>query len=395
MPILPSVPCDSHPMVTHAKSEIFKTRHPIHPIHPVHLSLVQSSPLLHALLVTSEPKGFKSIAKNPAWLAAMDDEMKALQTNHTWDLVPRPSNTNIVGSKWVFWTKFHSDGSIDRFKAHLVAKGYTQLPCLDYTDTFSPVVKASIVRVVLSLTVSHKWSLRQLDVKNAFLNGILHETVYMDRTNHSLFVFNRQDDLIYLLLYIDDIILTGHNSVLINRFITQLHAEFAIKDLGPINCFLGLKASYIPDGIFLSQVKYATDILARAQLLDSKLVPTPMIVSQRLSSKGAPFEDPALYRSFVGVLQYLTITRPDLAHSVNSVSQFLHAPTDVHFQAVKRIIHYVKGTLHFGLKFTSSSSMSLVAYSDVDWAGCPDTRRSTSGYSIYLNNNLISWSAKK
>ncbi|KAF5468594.1 hypothetical protein F2P56_012737 [Juglans regia] len=162
-------------MITCAKYGIFKTQH------PAHLSSIKSSPLIHALLVTSEPKGFKSATKNPAWLAAMDDEMKALHTNHTWDLVPRPFSTNIVGSKWVSRTKFLSDGSIDHFKACLVAKGYTQLPGLDYTDTFSPMVKASTVRVVLSLAVSHKWPLRQLDVKNAFLNGILHETVYMEQ----------------------------------------------------------------------------------------------------------------------------------------------------------------------------------------------------------------------
>ena len=192
--------------------------------------------------------------------------MKALQINHTWDLVSRPSNANIGNSKWVFRTKFLSDGSIKRFKARLVAKGYTQLPGLDYMDTFSPIVKASTVRVVLSLAMSHKWPLRQLDVKNAFLNGILHETVYMEqppgyvdhhpplrvcklkkalyglkqaprawfqrfssfllrlgfscsRAYTSLFVFNWKDDLIYLLLYADDIILIGNNSALINRFI--------------------------------------------------------------------------------------------------------------------------------------------------------------------------------
>ena len=104
-----------------------------------------------------------------------------------------------------------------------------------------------------------------------------------------------------------------------------------------------------------------------------------MIVSQRLSFESAPFADPTFYRSLVGALQYLTITRPDFAHSVNSISQFLHAPTDVHFQAIKRILCYIKGTLHYGLKFTSSSSMGLVAYSDVDWVGCPDTRHSTFG----------------
>ncbi|WJZ98521.1 hypothetical protein VitviT2T_017037 [Vitis vinifera] len=259
--ITSSAPSGSHPTITRAKSRIFKTRH------PAHLSFVQSIPFIHALLATSELTGFKSAAKNPAWLAVMDDEMKALQINHTWDLVPRPSNANIVGSKWVFRTKFLSDGSIEPFKARLVAKGYTQLPGLDYTDTFSPVVKAFIVRVVLSLAVSHKWPLRQFDIKNAFLNGILHETIYMEqllgyvdprhplhvcklkktlyslkqvprawfqhfssfllrlgfscsRADTSLFVFNQQDDLIYLLLYVDDIILTGNNFVLINRFIS-------------------------------------------------------------------------------------------------------------------------------------------------------------------------------
>ena len=147
----------------------------------------------------------------------------------------------------------------------------------------------------------------------------------------SLFVFNWQDDLIYLLHYVDDSILTGNNSALIDRFISQLHSDFAVKDLGPLTYFLGFEASSIPDGLFLSQVKYATNVLARAHLLDSKPVTTPMIVSQRLSSEGVPFADSTLYHSLVSALQYLTITRHDLAHLVNSVSQFLHAPTDVHF----------------------------------------------------------------
>ncbi|KAF5472864.1 hypothetical protein F2P56_009535 [Juglans regia] len=116
-----------------------------------------------------------------------------------------------------------------------------------------------------------------------------------------------------------------------------------------------------------------------------------MVISQHLTRNGSPFLNRTLYRSFVGALQYLTITRPDIAHAVNSVSQFLHAPTTDHFLVVKRILHYVKGTLHFSLIFRSSAvSGALVAYSDADWADCPDTRRSTSGYSIYLSDNLVS-----
>uniref|UniRef100_A0A2N9I5H9 Integrase catalytic domain-containing protein n=1 Tax=Fagus sylvatica TaxID=28930 RepID=A0A2N9I5H9_FAGSY len=405
-----ATPMPSHPMLTRAKAGIFKTRH------PANLALLGSSGLLSALLASTEPKGFKSAAKNPAWLAAMDEEIQALQTNRTWILVPRPANTNIVGSKWVFRTKYLPDGSIERLKARLVAKGYTQVPGLDYTDTFSPVIKATTVRVVLSLAVTNKWPLRQLDVKNAFLNGSLTEHVYMEqppgyidprfphhvchlkkalyglkqaprawfqrfssflltlgfscsRADTSLFVFHQQSGIIYLLLYVDDIIITGNNSSLLDSFTHKLHSEFATKDLGSLSYFLGLEASPTPDGLFLSQLKYARDILTRAQLLDSKPVHTPM---------------------------YLTITRPDIAHAVNSVSQFLHAPTADHFLAVKRILRYVKGTLHFGLTFRPSAAPgTLVAYSDADWAGCPDTRRSTSGYSIYLGDNLVSWSAKK
>jgi transposase InsO family protein len=170
-----ATPMPSHPMLTRAKAGIFKTRH------PANLALLGSSGLLSALLASTEPKGFKSAAKNPAWLAAMDEEIQALQTNRTWTLVPRPANTNIVGSKWVFRTKYLPDGSIERLKARLVAKGYTQVPGLDYTDTFSPVIKATTVRVVLSLAVTNKWPLRQLDVKNAFLNGSLTEHVYMEQ----------------------------------------------------------------------------------------------------------------------------------------------------------------------------------------------------------------------
>ncbi|XP_068645126.1 uncharacterized mitochondrial protein AtMg00810-like [Aristolochia californica] len=192
------------------------------------------------------------------------------------------------------------------------------------------------------------------------------------------------------------LLLRGNNPSLLDSFAHKLHSEFANKDLGSLNYFLGLEATPTDDGLFLSQLKYARDILTRAHLLDSKPVHTPLVVSQHLSSTGQSFSDHTLYHSLVGSLQYLTITRPDIAHAVNSVSRFLHSPTVDHFLAVKRILRYVKGTLHYGLTFRPSASPgSLVAYSDADWAGCPDTRRSTSGYSIYLGDNLVSWSAKK
>ncbi|KAJ0985382.1 hypothetical protein J5N97_003738 [Dioscorea zingiberensis] len=211
----------------------------------------------------------------------------------------------------------------------------------------------------------------------------------------SLFVFSRSGGIIYLLLYVDDIVVTSNNTVLLDAFISQLHREFATKDLGSLHYFLGLEVHRTPAGLFLSQTKYAHDILARINMLECKPVATPMVVSHHLSCDGDLCSDATLYRSLVGALQYLTITRPDISHAVTAVSQYMHAPTELHLQAVKRILRYVKGTLPYGLFFSPSPPTGLLAYSDADWAGCPDTRRSISGYCIYLGDNLIAWSSKK
>ncbi|KAI3522941.1 hypothetical protein L1887_00993 [Cichorium endivia] len=167
----PQLVTSGHPMVTRSKSGIFK------PLHRLDLATVSVTKLHQALFSITQPRGYKSAAKYPQWLVAMHDEMEALRQNNTWTLVPRPLDSNVVGSKWVYRVKYNSDGSVERFKARLVAQGFTQIPGLDYSHTFSPVVKASTVRIVLSLAVTNKWRLHQLDVKNAFLHGHLNETV--------------------------------------------------------------------------------------------------------------------------------------------------------------------------------------------------------------------------
>ncbi|GJW57947.1 uncharacterized mitochondrial protein-like protein [Tanacetum coccineum] len=215
------------------------------------------------------------------------------------------------------------------------------------------------------------------------------------RADTSLFVFTKDSCIMYLLVYVDDLILTGNNESLLTSFTTRLNQEFAIKDLGDLSYFLGLEVSYTNDGLFLSQAKYATDVLTRAALLDSKPVSTPLAANEVFVTGGSLFANPTLYRSLVGALQYLTITRPDLSYAVNQASQFLHAPTDAHFQSVKRILRYVKGTITYGLIFRRPHSNSILGYSDADWARCIETRRSTYGYSIFLGGNLVSWSAKK
>ncbi|GJY48807.1 uncharacterized mitochondrial protein-like protein [Tanacetum coccineum] len=153
--------------------------------------------------------------------------------------------------------------------------------------------------------------------------------------------------------------------------------------------------SFHSSSLDLTKTKYAHDILSRAGFLNSKSVSTPLSTYANLTINGDLFSYPTLYRSLVGGLQYLTITRPDLSYAVNQVSQFLHAPTNDHFQAVKRILRYVKGTMTFGLAFNRSPRASLTAFSDSDWARCTETRHSTYGYSIFQGRNLVSWSAKK
>ncbi|KAK9073343.1 hypothetical protein SSX86_007667 [Deinandra increscens subsp. villosa] len=426
----------SHPMITRGKAGIFK------PKYHANLAHLHSHNLYHALFSSTIPKGFKSAAKHKLWLDAMDEEMSALRANKTWVLVPRPYSENVVGAKWIFRIKYRPDGTIDRHKARLVAQGFTQIPGLDFSHTFSPVVKAATIRIVLSLAVVNNWPLHQLDVKNAFLNGNLSETIYMEqppgfvddrfpghvcklnkalyglkqaprawfqrlssfllkngftcsKSDTSLFILKSDSCILYLLVYVDDLVLTGNNPSQLKSFISILHKEFATKDMGSLSYFLGLEVVRSPAGLFLSQSKYAHDIVNKAQLLDSKPVYTPLAASQVLTSQGVPYSDPTEYRSLVGALQYLTITRPDLSFAVNQVSQFLHQPTVDHFQCVKRILRYVKGTLSFGLHFTKPKDINILGYSDADWARCIETRRSTYGYSIFLGGNLVSWSAKK
>jgi hypothetical protein len=194
---------------------------------------------------------------------------------------------------------------------------------------------------------------------------------------------------------VDDIILTGTNEEEIQHVKHELQREFDMKDLGLLHYFLGLQITYLPDGLFISQSKYATDIIDKAGMTDCNSSITPCApYAKLLKNEGAPFTDVKTYRKLVGCLQYLTFTRPDIAYSVNSVCQFMQSPTEQHFLAVKRILRYVKGTLDYGITF-KSAPLELRAYTDSDWAGDPNDRRSTTGMIIFLGNSPISWSSRK
>ncbi len=191
-------------------------------------------------------------------------------------------------------------------------------------------------------------------------------------------------------------VITGNDPTRIKWLITQLGQEFSIKDLGFIHHFLGIEAHYTNNGLFLCQTRYAEDILHRASMQSSRPISTPMPEKGRhLPSTDGPYPDPSHYRSLVGALQYLTFTRPDLSYSVNFACQFMHSPTMAHYKLVKRILRYVRGTTSLGIIIHASSTLDLYGFSDADWAGCPTTRRSTTGFCTFLGSNCISWSAKK
>ncbi|CAH9141381.1 unnamed protein product [Cuscuta epithymum] len=427
------IPTSTHPMITRSKAGVFRPN-PIYNLTNIHNPSVIASPL---------PKSHVQALQDPNWTSAMNSEFTALINNKTWELVPRPPNANVIRCMWLFKHKYRSDGSLERHKARLVVNGKSQRLGIDCDETFSPVVKPATIRTVLSIALSHSWPLHQLDVNNAFLHGFLNETVYMhqppgfrdvtrpnhvcllkkslyglkqaprawyhrfashvaklgfqhSKVDHSLFIHHNAGATAYLLLYVDDIIITASSTALLNDIISKLAAEFSIKDLGPLSYFLGISVTHSPGSIFLSQAKYAGEILQRAGMHSCNSSNTPVDTKAKLrAAVGPPVPDPTLYRRLAGALQYLTFTRPDLSYAVQQVCLYMHDPRVPHLDALKRILRYIKGTQHHGLHLRASATNQLLAYTDADWGGCPDTRRSTSGYCIFLGENLISWSSKR
>ncbi|XP_019054960.1 PREDICTED: uncharacterized protein LOC109115420 [Nelumbo nucifera] len=204
-------------------------------------------------------------------------------------------------------------------------------------------------------------------------NFLISHDFIESKVDASLFIHHTSCDITLLLIYIDDIIITGSNSTLIEHFINALASEFSIWDLGPLHFFLGLESQPTSDGIILSQSKYALDLLHRARMADAKPCTTPMAATIKLSTDDSKaYDDPTLYHSTVGALQYLTMTRPDLAFLVNKVAQYMSKPTVNHWAALKCILHYIKHTHTLGLHIRHSCSTQLHGYSDSDWTGCLD-----------------------
>ncbi|RVW14559.1 Retrovirus-related Pol polyprotein from transposon RE1 [Vitis vinifera] len=373
---------------------------------------------VNQLSTVAIPNSVQEALADPRWKAAMNEEMKSLQKNETWELVECPPGKKPVGCRWIYTVKYKADGSIERFKARLVAKGYTQTYGIDYTETFAPVAKINTVRVLLSLAANLDWPLQQFDVKNAFLHGELSEEVYMDlppgcmvsekqcqkvcKLKKSLYGL-KQSPRAWFGRFTKSMRAFGYRQITGNdpeerkALQNYLSREFEMKDLGPLKYFLGIEVSRSSEGIFLSQRKYALDLLQETGMSGCQPVNTPIEEGLKLCVEPNQVStDKGRYQRLVGRLMYLAHTRPDLAYALSVVSQYMHNPGEQHMNAVMRILRYLKNAPGKGILFAKNvDHQSIEVYTDADWAGAVDDRRSTSGYFTFVGGNLVTWKSKK
>jgi len=377
----------------------------------------------------------------------MDKELAELNANGTWELVDAPDGANIVTSKWVYKIKFGSNGELERFKARLVARGFTQRYGVDFESTFSLVLKISSLRFIVMLAAIWKVKLRQGDVPNAYLKSALDKPIYLrpppgttsahdnrvwlllkglygleqsgklwndlidaflqaqgfqrSRMDPCLYFLRRHGMLRVLGLYVDDILIVSQDPKISDLVMTQLTERFNIKDLGEAQKCLGIWIDYTANGIAVHQHQTTLDLLAKVGLHQCKASSTPMDVNHRFfEENGEPYQDTTLYREVIGSLLWLSnCTRPDIDTTTNCLSRFVSCPTSAHWNGVKRILRYLRGNSDTGLFFKYgngiASKLQPVIYSDANWAGDSSSAKSTSGSVLQINGMTISWSSRK
>ncbi|KAD6795877.1 hypothetical protein E3N88_06773 [Mikania micrantha] len=428
----------AHPASTQDTSTVYPSTHFISYENFTHVH----KRFLAAITTNVEPKNFKQAMQDPKWVEAMKQEIQALEKNNTWTIETLPEGKRAIDSKWVYKIKYKPNGDVERYKARLVARGFTQIEGEDFHDTFAPVAKLVTVRTLLAVATKRNWFIHQLDVNNAFLHGDLDEEVYMkiphgflkendnrvcrlrkslyglkqashnwyqkftnallglsfttSKADHSLFLYRHKDVFIAVLIYVDDVIMAGNNLNKMQEVKDRLRDQFSIKDLGPLKYFLGIEVARTSRGLVLSQRKYTLDILEDSGMEGCR--PSSFPIEQNLKL-GIEEQDPPVdagrYRRLIGRLLYLQATRPDIAYSVNTLSQFVFDPRQSHMEAVTRVLRYLKSSPGQGILLSKEEGENLVVYSDSDWLGCPLTRRSRTGYLALLGGAPISWKTKK
>lgn len=377
------------------------------------------------------------------WKRAMDDEMKSLNENHTWKLSTLPQGAKAIPCKWTYRVKTNPDGSVNRYKARLVIKGFSQRYGIDYSQTFSPVARMATIRSILSIAASEQMHLAQFDVSTAFLYGELEEVIYMQQpegykngtdqvcqlqkslyglkqasrcwfkrfgkylislgfkvsdADPCLFMRKENDKSIIMALYVDDGLVAATDPQDLKIFLQDLSKEFKITSQ-KASYFLGLEIEQTDDYITINQQAFAKKILERFNFSDCKPVSTPMLKASEISQPGKENSKAHNfpYRQAVGALMYLMLgTRPDLAYSVGFLSRSLENPSLEDVARVKRVFRYVAGTLTKGITYTRKVKRGILeTFSDADFGGCTKTGRSTSGVVVKYAGGAISWMSQR
>ena len=395
-----------------------------------------------------EPKNFADAmasSEKQKWHDAMVEELSALNKNKTFELVDLPQGKHAIGALWVYKRKLDSEGKIAQYKARLVARGCSQKRGLDYEETFAPVAKMMSIRIILAVAASECFNVHQLDVNNAYLNGKIDIEIYMrqppgfkdkDRPDAVLrlskslyglkqagriwyevvrgylvesmfnqttadpcvFIRSSKDSKLIIGLYVDDFIIVGKLPD-ISVFKKEISAKFSIKDLGEAKHLVGLQVIQSELGIYLTQSTYLRQTLDLFGLTDCNSVVVPILGGedhQNGPTSADALCDARVYRGIVGKLMYAMVgTRPDIAYAVGVLGRFASAPLEKHMAMAKRALRYVAGTRDASLFFPAGDgSIHLEGYTDSDWGGDKETRRSTGGYVFMVNETPVSWSSK-
>ncbi|KAL0348008.1 UNVERIFIED_CONTAM: Retrovirus-related Pol polyprotein from transposon RE2 [Sesamum angustifolium] len=286
----------------------------------------------------------------------MEEEIKMIEKNNTWELADRPKDKEVIGVKWIYKTKLNADGSIQKHKARLVAKGYSQLPEIYVEQPQGFIAKGSeekVLRLKKAL-----YGLKQ--APRAWYNRI--DKYFMDRG----FWRSLSEPTLYIKSQ-------GNNEKMIQDFKEDMMKTFEMSDLGLMHFFLGIEINQEKEGIFICQRKYTETLLKKFKMESCKTVTTPLVTGEKYQKEdGSQKVDGSIYRSLIGSLLYLTTTRPDIMFATSLLSRFMQSPSQVHYAAAKRILRYLRGTKDFGIWYKSTNDAKLVGYTDSDWAGSVD-----------------------
>ena len=383
-------------------------------------------------------------ADSDEWKAAMKEEMASLQENETWELTQLPHGKKAIGCKWVFKRKEDESGNVVRFKARLVAQGFSQKFGSDYDQVFAPVVRQTTFRTILILASHQRMQVKHVDIKTAYLYATLQEEIYMKQppgyiskdqsavcrlkrslyglkqaarvwnqwidtvlrengferssADSCLYVRRSKEFMVFVLIYVDDIVVVCKTDEEYQHFTNILRSKFKISELGNLKYFLGIHVRFDGEMYFLNQRSYIEKLLARFGLKQCKSSKVPMATGflQQKEEDGEQFQNRELYQSLIGALLYISVnTRPDIAIATSILGRRVSKPTTADWLEAKKILRYLKGTVNHELHLGGRTKVKLECYVDADWAGEVEDRKSNTGFLFKFRGGLIGWTSRK